>query len=187
MVNFNQILFDFIFSLHGRHFLIDDLAIFFAKYLPYLLVLGFFILIFRQAGWRRLFLFIEGAITTILSRGILTEIIRFFYHHPRPFEVLNFMPLITQTEIGNSFPSGHATFYFALATVVLLWNRRWGMWYFILTIVIGFARIFVGAHWPLDILGGAAIGILSGLMVHLILLPQFKSLPKGLTEKKAGG
>jgi undecaprenyl-diphosphatase len=181
----NQYFFNLIFSLHGRHFLIDDLAIFFAKYLPYLLVLGFFVLIFRQAGWRsRLFLFIEGALATILSRGLLTEIIRFFYHHPRPFEVSNFMPLITQTEIGNSFPSGHATFYFALAIVVFLWNRRWGMWYFILTIVMGFARIFVGAHWPLDVLGGAIIGILSGLLIHLLLSPQFKSLSqKPITEE----
>lgn len=171
----NQYLFNLIFSLHGHSFLIDDLGVLFAKYVPYLLVLGFFVLIFHESSWRRrLFLFIEGALATILSRGILTEIIRFFYHHPRPFEALNFPPLIPES--GYSFPSGHATFYFALATVIFLWNRRWGIWYLIFAALNGIARIYVGVHWPLDILGGAAIGILSGIILHSILKPHLPSL-----------
>lgn len=179
----NSLLFDFAHGFAGRNFLIDDLGIIFAKYVPYLLVLGFFILIFRQAGWRRrLFLFIEGALAVILSRGLLTEIIRFFYHHPRPFEVLNFTPLIPEN--GYSFPSGHATFYFALAAAIFFWNRRWGIWYFVFAIINGFARIYVGVHWPMDVLGGAVIGILSGLLIHSLLSTQFKSLlQKPITEK----
>jgi undecaprenyl-diphosphatase len=171
----NQYLFDLIFNLPGRNFLLEDAAIFFAKYLPYFLVLGFFILIFQQVGWRsRLFLFIEGALATILSRGLLTEIIRFFSPQPRPFEILNFSPLIPES--GYSFPSGHATFYFALAAIVFLWNKKWGSWYFIFAILNGAARIYAGVHWPGDILGGAAIGILSGLLIYLLLSPQFRGL-----------
>jgi undecaprenyl-diphosphatase len=45
-------------------------------------------------------------------------------------------------------------------------NRKWGIVYLILVALMGVARIYVGVHWPLDILGGAAIGILSAMIIH---------------------
>jgi len=175
-MNLNQQLFNFIYGFAHRNFFLDDLGVFFAQYLPYLLGLGFLILAFNNKDWRIKFLvFVDGAIAVILSRGIVTELIRYFYHHPRPFDALGFAPMVSES--GYSFPSGHAAFFFALAMIVFFYNRRLGAWYFLFAIANGIARIFVGVHWPLDILGGAIVGILCGIISHKLIEPTLKILP----------
>jgi undecaprenyl-diphosphatase len=165
MNSWNLALFDVIHSLSGRFVFLDAIAIFFAQYLAYFLVLGFFALLFFQKGARnRFYHFCETALAIILARGIVTEVIRFFYDHPRPFDALGFSPLIPES--GPSFPSGHATFFFALAMAVWYADRKWGMWYFICAIFIGIARIYSGVHWPLDVLGGAMIGVACAMFIH---------------------
>ena len=129
------------------------------------MVLGFLILVFRQSGARRKFyLFAEGALAVILARGIVTEVIRFFYNVQRPFAALGFSPLISES--GWSFPSGHMAWFFALVAVMWFVNRTWGTWYLVLTVLMGIARIYAGVHWPLDILGGIVVGVASGYFVH---------------------
>jgi undecaprenyl-diphosphatase len=165
MSAFNYSVFQFIYGFAHRSVALDVVGIFFANYLAYFLGLAFLLLVWRQNGWRRkLYLFAEGALAVIVSRGLITEIIRFFYYHPRPFDALGFTPLIPES--GASFPSGHMTFFFALAMVVWYANRKWGIWFFVLSALIGVARIYVGVHWPLDILGGIVIGLVSGVFVH---------------------
>lgn len=164
----NQAVFHFIYGLSHRNGFLDFVGIFFAEYLPYLLVLGFIILAYYQKGWRRkVYLFCEGALAVILARGLVTEIIRLFYHEERPFSFYHLTALIGES--GWSFPSGHAAWFFALAMTVWYANRKWGVWYFILTLVVGIARVYVGVHWPLDIVGGAAVGICSAMAIHALL------------------
>lgn len=164
----NQAVFTFIHNFAGRNFLLDGIGIFFAQYFPYFLFIGAFWLILREPGWRRrLFFFSEAALAVIVSRGIVTEFIRFLYYSPRPFESLGFTPLIPES--GSSIPSGHAAFYFALAIVIFFYNRRWGTWYFVFVLVNGIARIFTGVHWPSDVLAGAALGIATAAAIHLLL------------------
>lgn len=166
----NQYLFGLIFQFNHRSSFLDDFAVFLSQYLPYILVLGFLILAFSRQDWRmRVFIFVSGAMAVILARGIITELIRFFYHHPRPFESLGFTPLIGES--GYSFPSGHASWFFALAMIVFYFNRRLGIWYFVFAVLNGIARIFAGVHWPLDIFSGALVGIASAILVRQILMP----------------
>lgn len=168
MSTFNESLFQLIHNLSGRHAFFDYLAIFFAEWLPYLLVIAFLVLVFDQVtSRRRFYLFVEGALAVILSRGIITTIIQFFYYHPRPFESYGFSPLFAES--GSSFPSGHAAWFFALAMIVWYTNRKWGWWFFALATLMGLARIYAGVHWPLDVIGGVAIGIASGVFVKWIL------------------
>jgi undecaprenyl-diphosphatase len=175
MTNLNQYLFQLIYQFSRRNSLLDYLGVFLSQYLAYILVLGFLIFIFYKRDWRlRFFIFADGAIAVILARGIITELIRFFYHSPRPFDVLNFAPLIGES--GYSFPSGHAAWFFALAMIVYYFNRRLGIWYFVFAAIMGIARIFVGVHWPLDILGGAAVGLLSAFLVHKLLKPSLDKI-----------
>jgi undecaprenyl-diphosphatase len=183
MANLNLAVFTFIHSWSGHSAFADVAGVFFAEYLPYLLVLGFLVLVFKQLGARRKFyLFAEGALAVILARGIITEAIRFFYNVARPFATLGFSPLIAES--GPSFPSGHMAWFFALVVVVWFVSRTWGIWYLALTALMGIARISVGVHWPLDILGGVAVGIASGYFIHWLLRGPREALP--LAKEKAG-
>jgi undecaprenyl-diphosphatase len=165
MAHWNLAVFNLIHGWSGHSIFSDVSAIFFAEYLPYFLVLGFLILVFRQSGARRKFyLFAEGTLAIILARGIVAEVVGFFYTVARPFVLLGFSPLIPES--GPSFPSGHMTWFFALATMVWFANRKWGIWYLALSAVMGVARIYAGVHWPLDVVCGAAIGILCAWFVH---------------------
>jgi len=171
MSGLNQYIFNLFFQFARRNFILDDVGIFLAQYLSYFLVLGFLIYALKQKEWRLRFLIIaEGILVVILSRGIITEVFRFFYRCVRPFDALGFTPLISES--GYSFPSGHAAFFFALAMVAVYYSRKLGWWYFAFAILNGLARVFAGVHWPLDILGGAAVGILSGILVHALVGPS---------------
>lgn len=58
---------------------------------------------------------------------------------------------------GRSFPSSHTMNNFCAATVLALFYRRWGWLYFIPAALVGYSRIYVGAHWPSDVLASALL------------------------------
>lgn len=166
----NLYLFNLIHNLAGEWWSLDLIAIFFAKYLGYFLILAAIILIFKEKKSQNKIYFLSFTILSlILSRGIIAEIVKFFSHQARPFAVLNFNPLINANGVDMSFPSGHAAFYFALALPIFFLDKKAGYWFFGGATIMGIARIFIGVHWPFDILAGVAIGILSGLLVRKIL------------------
>ncbi len=146
----------------------DGFVVFLAKYLIYFLVLGMFFLIFSMKTSReKFFAFIVVALTAVLSRGIFTEIIRFFYDKERPFEKLGFDPLFLK--LTSSFPSGHAAFLFAVSIAILYFNRFWGFWFLGLSLLVGVSRIAAGVHFPSDILGGAVLALFSFVIVEKLL------------------
>ena len=141
-----------------------------ANYLPYVTGIIFIIFLFRlHQSWR--LRFEEGFITVlaaILTRFPLGSIIKGVVARPRPFVSLTHItPLITETDF--SFPSGHALFFFALATAIFCQDKAWGTLFFVLAVLIGLGRIAAGIHYPSDILGGAIIGILFGWLLYKLI------------------
>lgn len=146
-------------SAAGKSPLLDGLIVFLASYLAYIVVIIFLALVSisqysKREKWE--ILLVVG-VSTLVARFGVTELIRLFIHRPRPFSDLPVNQLLTSTEW--SFPSGHATFFFALSTAVYLYNKKWGIWFFIATIFITVSRVISGIHYPSDIIGGAFIGI----------------------------
>ena len=156
-------------SLAGQSPFLDRIIVFFATYLAYLLVLLFLAFaFFRHSSKREKWelLLVAGA-SAIIARFGITELIRLFYHHPRPFAELPGVHALF-TDNAWSFPSGHATFFFALATAVYLYNRKWGIAFFVSAVLVTTGRIAAGVHYPSDILGGALVGIIVACAVYAV-------------------
>ena len=157
--------------------ILDFIGIFLADYFQYFLIGILLVLFFwpKRNIVRNRLMVITAAVSVVLSRLIFTEIIRYFYHRSRPYLVLETVKkLIPENADFKSFPSGHAAIFFALAMGVYLYNKKLGIWFFIGAILMGVARIFVGVHWPTDVLAGAIIGIISAIIVKRVL--KIKSL-----------
>ena len=76
---------------------------------------------------------------------------------------------------GPSFPSGHAMVAFALAGIVAPYlTRGWKIVAYVAALAVAFSRIYLGAHNPLDVLAGAAAGLLMAAVLNLLLLPRHR-------------
>lgn len=165
-------IFNSIHGLAGLSGSLDFLGVFLADYLPYILGLALAVFILKRKGVKnKLLAFFYLVFTGLVSRYVLTSIIRFILPRERPFDALGFTPLIPES--GSSFPSGHAAFFFAISFVLLLIDKKWGIWFLIFSVFIGVARIFVGVHWPSDILGGLVVGFLTFLIFKLLFSKSY--------------
>ena len=113
-----------------------------------------------------------GAIfTAAISIGLvngLVGIVNCCYFRARPFTEISpeSINLLFPKPTDSSFPSNFAAVLFAIAIAILFKNRKAGIVLLSLALLGGFARVYVGIHYPLDILGGAAFGILAGFMAY---------------------
>lgn len=85
----------------------------------------------------------------------------------RPFVVLPSTHLLIKHAADNSFPSSHTAVAFAVACGLLLWNRRLGLAALVLAALIGFSRVYVGVHWPIDVALGAGVGVVAATFARL--------------------
>ncbi len=156
-------------SLAGTSEFLDGVIIFFADHLSYLLALLFLwiVLSSRRQFREKVILLCVGFGSALIARFAIVEFIRLFIHRPRPFDALEVTQLLTSD--NWSFPSGHASFFFALSTALYLYDKKWGIGFFIATLFITLSRVIAGIHYPLDILGGAFVGIMSALAVFYLL------------------
>ncbi len=137
--------------------------IFFAKYIGYFLIVFTFYFLVKDFNYYKKMPFL-AIFSGFFARYAVVEVIRLFFYRPRPF-VDNLSGALINHETTSSFPSGHAAFFFALSTIVFCYNRKAGYFFFITSFFIGFSRIVSAVHWPTDIIVGAIIGVLTGLIV----------------------
>ena len=85
----------------------------------------------------------------------------------RPYTQLPHALLLVHRSIDASFPSDHATMAGAVAAGLLCVHRRLGAGAVLAALLMAFARVYVGAHFPIDVLAGLAVGALVALLTQL--------------------
>jgi len=152
-------LYSLINGLAGRFAALDKTMVFIAQNFEYLIAITLLLLWFKKDMKEKVMANRKTAILAVLTMLIalgINHIIGFIYFRPRPYTV-HAAHLLVNSSIDPSFPSDHATFSLALALPILVVNKYFGRAMIGMTLLLCFARVFVGLHYPLDIVGGAVI------------------------------
>ena len=119
---------------------------------------------------------IMSAVALLGSLIINNEIIKNLVKRPRPFVTFTDLQIIIPTPSQYSFPSGHTSSSFAAAAVFYRHlPKKLGISSVVLAGLIGFSRLYVGVHYPTDVIAGVVMGIfLSYLAEYLVNFVQKK-------------
>lgn len=116
-------------------------------------------------------------VIAVFNSGVTTTILKIIVHRPRPFVVTK---LETQPEVEpevwngfkgsdyHSFPSGHSTVAFALATSLSILYPQGARLFFVLAVMVALQRVITQAHYPSDVLAGALVGITTANLVFYV-------------------
>lgn len=159
-------LFRMVNGLAGHHHVLDALMIAIAKFSPAVLalVLAGLWLTWKERAQRCALL---AAISAFIALGF-GQIIGFAFPRDRPY-LAHHVTLLVPHAPDTSFPSDHVTLAFAVAMLLWQFNRRLGTWLLLFGILVAFARIFIGAHYPTDVLGGAVLGTIVSLLIAALI------------------
>src|SRR3989344_8635111 len=173
----NQQIFLFLNSLAGRNKILDYFFYFCAEYLAYVIIV-FLLVYFLYKFYKSFFDFsiIKKLLIILTSSFVvwaISQLINHLYYNPRPFIALDNINVLFEHGNGDSFPSGHTTFFATLALMNYLYNPRCFSSFLLLgAILIGVARVISGVHWPLDILGAFALAFLGVYGIKTFLLKK---------------
>lgn len=142
-----------------------ELATFLAQWV--VLCVPLLLLVFWVFGGRRQRMTVLLAALSILVALACNQVIRGLWFHPRPF-MLELGQNFLAHAPGASFPSDHASGMFAMAFALILASlRKTGLVMLALAVLVSWARVYLGVHFPFDILGGCLVGLVSAWLVRL--------------------
>ena len=100
----------------------------------------------------------------------------------RPYATMPAVHVLVDKSTDFSFPSDHATVVGAVAAGLLLTNRRWGIIAAVLAIMMAFTRVYVGAHYPGDVLAGLALGAAVAAAGRPLIVPILTRIAAALAR-----
>ncbi|MBI3005266.1 MAG: phosphatase PAP2 family protein [Ignavibacteriales bacterium] len=118
--------------------------------------------------------------TIALSDQLSSSVIKFLLERPRPCHELSDVRLLVSCGSGYAFPSSHAVNNFAGALVISFFFQRFAWAWFSFAGLVAFSRIYVGVHYPSDVIGGAVIGLVcGGVIIALFTFSEKMLLKRG--------
>ncbi|MDQ6692880.1 MAG: phosphatase PAP2 family protein [Chloroflexota bacterium] len=172
--------------------MLDSLMVFLARdffFVVLLLAAAFFVWWFyrrrslpgvlRELGYVAAGSLFIGAVSLLIAKVASQLIIS-----PRPFTQPGSAPAMIAGSLDNGFPSDHTLLLAAVAAIVCLVNLRLSLIFWVLALVVGLARVYVGVHHMVDIAGSLAIvAIAYGLFLLLLRLVQSRGALKGMPRR----
>ncbi len=99
---------------------------------------------------------------------VMGKVVRHVVFRDRPALLLDDVIIRGARSLGSGYLSGHTALAVAMAVVLTPYLGRWARWaVWIVAVLVGLARMYSGAHLPLDVVGGAALGLATGGLVSL--------------------
>ncbi|MCE5219982.1 MAG: phosphatase PAP2 family protein [Clostridium sp.] len=169
-MNINTMIFNAINGLANHNIVLDKLMIVFSNYVPDIFMATLavtYIIGLVTMNEKMRVITVDTFMITILNL-LLSFVIGAFWYVPRPF-VNNKVNLLMPHTIDASFPSDHAIGTMSIAVGVNKWNKVYGRLLIMLSIIVGISRVFVGHHYPSDVIGGYAIVFVTSFLYDRFL------------------
>ncbi len=128
-----------------------------------------FIVLLFTLGYNREF---DKLIRVVLVCGIpfiLVSVFRYFFNAKRPYAMYGYEPVVAKEKEGQSMPSRHVFSAFVIACAFAYINPKFSIIYFVVATLIAVHRVIVGVHFIKDVVVGALIGIISGIIGFFII------------------
>ncbi len=125
---------------------------------------GFYILLFRTGTHGRIAA-IALALTILATDQLNSSVLKELFGRIRPCHTLEHVRLLVDCGGGKSMPSSHAANNFAAALVLTIFFRRERFLFFGIATSMALSRVYIGVHYPADILLGAAVGLIIATIV----------------------
>lgn len=179
----NTEIFRLINNLAYKNASLDAVMIFYSKYVPYIFMLTVAIIFFtgvvkNNEEYRKASV---NTITITVINLLLSALIGAIYYVDRPF-VHNKVNLLVPHVKDASFPSDHAMGTMSIALGLGKMNRILGIMMTVLSLVVGFSRVYVGNHYPLDVIDAYIIVIIINYLYNLVLRNKIGELYKKIEK-----
>jgi undecaprenyl-diphosphatase len=151
-------------SLLGRFPILDGVGVFLAVGLIWVeaALLAAFLLFDR----RRWFAVAVAGLSAV-SAWSINQAIGELWFRTRPFAALDGVrEIIGKSGLEKSFPSDHAALSAAVAAAVFLVDKRWGSVFVAIAAAVALGRVYVGVHYPTDVIAGASVGVGCAFLAH---------------------
>lgn len=133
------------------------------------IILGVYAVIMLLWEKRRIFPIASACIVSGLLGNFMKDYLKKLVMRPRPFlDIPSLAPAIKPPK-GFSFPSGHTTLAFSVAFIISrILPKRYSIPAFLIAALVAFSRLYLGVHYPTDILGGICVGYVAGLVTDFL-------------------
>ncbi|AUM89429.1 phosphatase PAP2 family protein [Clostridium botulinum] len=183
-MNMNIEFFRLINNLANKSSVLDKIMIFFSKDIPYIFM-AIVAIVFILGITKKNCDYRKVAVNTFIIAAInltISFIIGGVYHVDRPF-VLNKVNLLYIHTKNSSLPSDHAIGTMSIALGLRKYNKLLSLILTVFSIIVGFSRVYVGHHYPLDIIGAYIIVFTTNYIYNLKLRNKVESLYEAVEKK----
>ncbi|MEH6891514.1 undecaprenyl-diphosphatase [Bacillus sp. JJ864] len=163
----NYTIFHWINNWAGSSALLDKGMIFITSSAPYVAIILILSLWFsngqKETAIRKQYTVLYTALS-VCTALLVNVLIHALYYHPRPFVTYHVHKLVPHAA-DSSFVSDHAVLVFSIAFTMILRGEAWENIALFWAILVGISRIYVGVHYPADIIGGAVLSFITSALV----------------------